>query len=99
MNNSLGTREKPGCLRSYIIIGQRDSGGKREREGGLIHKLKRMLQSTLGRQAGRQAGRQGGESAGKKKTEQNSVIAWSHAGSCSSISGRLNALATKSNSS
>lgn len=72
MNNSLGTREKPGCLRSYIIIGQRDSGGKREREGGLIHKLKRMLQSTLGRQAGRQAGRQGGESAGKKK--QNRTV-------------------------
>lgn len=50
----------------------------------MIHKLKRMLQSTLGR-LGRQADRE------EKVLEKNSMVAWSHAGSCPPFSERLNA--------
>lgn len=69
VNNSLRIQKKAGCLWSYIITGQpdtggvgeggdvfflyREAGGGGEQGGRLIHKLKRMLQSTLGRQAGR----------------------------------------------
>lgn len=71
MNNSLGTREKPGCLRSYIIIGQSDSGGKREREGGFDSQAEKDA-AEHPRQAGRRAGGQTGRrKCWKKKKKKN----------------------------